>query len=77
MIKKLLIIIIVVGLAVAIGVFFFGKSSEPVPAPAPSAVPDATIESDSTASINQDLVDLDLGDLNADFKGIDADLNSL
>lgn len=43
----------------------------------PSPPPPAVLKEDSTQAIDKDLEQVDLGNLNEDFKAIDSDLNSL
>lgn len=70
--KKLLIVIIVILLVIA-GILYFG-------APDTATQPETAIDqsADTTASIDADLntVDID-GEFDADFKSLDADINTL
>ncbi len=72
-------IIILILLAIGIGFWFFSK-----PAVSPSApiIPvgvkeESKINGDATAAINQELNSADLGDLDAEFNDIDAELKNL
>ena len=79
-------IAIVVGVVVVAGLVLWSmKSNTTSPAPEDEPVIDVfepqsstpTGSTDSTSSINQSLNELDLGDLDAEFQQVDADLNSL
>ncbi|OHA68252.1 MAG: hypothetical protein A3A27_00210 [Candidatus Wildermuthbacteria bacterium RIFCSPLOWO2_01_FULL_47_18] len=69
-------ILIVVGVAVLVlaGIWFWSQQSS---APSQAQQPSSQEPSDNTASINADLEALDLGDVDKEFQGIDADVNSL
>lgn len=77
-----IVAILVVVLAVLVSM---GKSRVKTMTPAPETkietpapvVQQQTEPSDTTSSINQDIDNLDLGDLEKEMEGIDAELNSL
>ena len=67
---------VAVAIVVACLIWYFGSlnfdlSSIPVPTP----TPEAGIQADQ--ELSDEVNNLDLGDLDSEFKGIDADLNSL
>lgn len=70
--KTLTIVIILVVLAVLI-VWLAARSPEPT-IPADTA---EILGEDTTSAINEQLESLDLGDLDAEFQQIDAELNEL
>ncbi|MDP2664385.1 MAG: hypothetical protein Q8O97_00220 [bacterium] len=72
--KNILIISAAVGVLVLAGIWFWSKQSS---APSQTQQPSSQEPSDNTASINADLDALDLGDIDKEFQGIDADLNTL
>lgn len=70
-------IIVLVLALIGISVWFFSK---PVVSPSAPIIPvgeKSEINGDTTAAINQKLNTADLGDLDAGFKDIDADLKNL
>ncbi|HXF43959.1 MAG TPA: hypothetical protein VNK70_00555 [Candidatus Paceibacterota bacterium] len=71
--KKLFWVIIIV-IVVIIGFLLWGNDASRVSAPTGSEVVPGN---DTTGAINQDLENLELGDLNQEFETIDADLNQL
>ncbi len=77
------VIVVVVLALVGVGFWYWQKSQTPA---APSTVgtvgtppsPDAPApKEDLTTAINQDLGNIDMGDLDKDFQGVDSDINSL
>lgn len=82
--KKVIFLVVLIVAAVVLALLFTqfigpGRSRAPQPLATPpaeesglSAVPD-----DQTMSIEQDLGTLDLGDLDAEFRAVDVDLESL
>lgn len=70
--KKLLIVIVLI-ILVIVGILYFG-------APDTVTKPESAIDqsADTTESIDADLSTIDVdGELDADFKSLDADINSL
>ncbi len=65
--KKLLILLIVIALGVFIAMSW-GKNS---------VAPTGDLSSDTSSAITRELDDIDVGDVGADFKAVDLDLNSL
>ena len=74
--KKALIILVAIVLGLLGVVYFSSKPESPTTAPVKTSNNQAA-EADSTAAINSELESVDLGDLDAEFKTIDSDLNSL
>ncbi|TSC90605.1 MAG: hypothetical protein G01um10142_352 [Parcubacteria group bacterium Gr01-1014_2] len=72
--KTLLIIVIIVALAV-VG-YWFWQSRIQEPGSGLPKIPQVSDE-DTTKQINQDLDQINLGDIDAEFKNIDVDLNNL
>ena len=66
--KNALIVLVIIVLALLGIVYYKSQMSEPAP---------IVQEPDDTAAIQEDLAEVDLGDLDAEFSGIDSDLNSL
>lgn len=77
--KNIIIIaIIVLVLAViGIGFWFFSKSDVSPLAPIIPVGEESKINGDTTAAIEQELNDANLGDLDAEFNDIDAELKNL
>ena len=71
--KKTLLIIIIVLALTAISVWWWTSRSAPS---LPSLEPEAP-GSDTTSAIESELQNIDLGDLDAEFQNLDADINSL
>lgn len=72
--KKTVLITIIAGVVV-LGALIWWMNQAQAPEEvvvSPTPTPDA-----ETATINQDLNSIDVGDLNAEFDGIDADLQGL
>ena len=72
--KNILIVIVIVIVLVLAGVWFWSKQSS---APSQTQQPSSQEPSDTTGSINADLEALDFPDVDKEFQGIDADLNTL
>lgn len=72
--KKNLIIIIAVIILLVVAVWYW-QSQGPTSQNAP--VSEGSASDDTTTAIDQDLRDIDLGNLDQDFQSIDADLNNL
>lgn len=73
--KSIWIIVIIV--IIAVGYWLWNsKWQQPAPESALPEVPEVSQE-DMTAVIQQDLEQTDLGDIEKQFQGIDAELNSL
>lgn len=75
--KRLPVILAVAGMIAVAGLVWWwmsGKSADERAA-APTATPNA--QSQETADINNDLSEINAGDLNAEFNQIDQDLNGL
>lgn len=75
--KKLPVILAVAGVIIAAGLvwWWMGGKSADNKAMAPTATPNA--QSQETVDINNDLNDINAGDLDAEFNQIDQDLNNL
>jgi uncharacterized protein YpmB len=73
--KKTAIIIVIVAIAAAIFYFYYW-SQQPVEAPTIAGQPAATAE-DTAAAIDNDLNNIDVGDLDKDFQEIDKNTESL
>lgn len=71
--KKALTIIIVLVILAVLVIWLVSKTS----APGGPADADEILGQDTTSAINEQLESLDLGDLDAEFQEIDADLNQL
>ncbi len=65
--KQTLLLAVVVIILVVLGVWYFSSAPQPVP---------VTPADNSTAILN-DVNSVDLGDLNSDFQGVNADINGL
>ncbi|MDO8482492.1 MAG: hypothetical protein Q7S86_01575 [bacterium] len=72
--KKIIIVIVII-LLVIVGILYFGAPDTATQLQTETAIDQSA---DTTASIDADLntVNID-GDLDADFKSLDADINSL
>ena len=66
--KNIIIILIILAILL-LGVFYFLDMNQPDL--------QSELEDDTTASIEADLDEVDLGDLDKEFESIDQDLNSL
>ncbi len=76
--KKTLIIVVIVIIIAVLAIWLVYRSPEPVSSPAGETAETAEVSGgDTTSVINSDLDSLDLGDLDAEFEQIDADLNQL
>ncbi|MBI2075485.1 MAG: hypothetical protein HYT82_02355 [Candidatus Harrisonbacteria bacterium] len=73
--KKLLILLVLA--VVAVGVWYLLQGGTPVEAPAPAPVTEALPEASPTADLDAELELIDIGDVDADFQEVDADLNQL
>ena len=69
--NKTLMMIVGLAVLVILGIWLFGSSAS---APTNDTASQPT---DSTASINQSLDSVDVGDLDKEFQDVDASLNSL
>lgn len=70
-------IIVLALAAIGIGFWLFSKSAISPSVPIIPVGKESEISGDTTAVINQELNDVDFGDLDAEFKDIDADLKNL
>ncbi len=80
--KNIFIAIIIIAVLVLIGLgFWLWQSNVQAPAaPAKTSEPTSPttgLSQDNTAIISQEIQNIDLGDINADFKEIDKDLQGL
>ncbi|MDP3014926.1 MAG: hypothetical protein Q8N28_00660 [bacterium] len=79
---SIVLIIGVVVILIGLGVWYWQSQEEKIITPpatvptAPATAP-ATVKEDSTSAINQELDNIDVGDLDKEFQAIDTDLNSL
>ncbi|MDO8584957.1 MAG: hypothetical protein Q7R85_02435 [bacterium] len=76
--NKLSIVLIIA--IVVVGAWLWWMNAEPsevVVAPITAPVVEVTPEVSPTSDIDADLGAIDIGDVGADFQGIDADLNQL
>lgn len=78
---KIIVGVIVLIIVVAFVYYYGGKKQatpEPqVQVPTEQAAVVETLDKDTTGEINQQIQNIDLGDINADLKGIDDQLKSL
>lgn len=72
--KKTLTIIIVLAVLAVLIIWLVTRTSAPTIGPEGAT---DVLGGDTTSAINEDLNSLDLGDLDAEFEQIDADLNQL
>jgi len=73
---KILIALVVIVLAL-LGVIYFSAEKAGYQSVNDVGGNDQTPAEDSTAAINSEIENIDLGDVDAEFKQIDQDLNSL
>ncbi len=74
---KIYIIVGVVVLVLVGALAWLALAPEKPVAPAPAPTPVAAPANDSTTAIGKDLDAVDLGNLDQEFKDVDADLNAL